>query len=483
MFQLLPANDADNFQPTGAPSPNFARLASRDFLFKAWRKVRANRGAAGIDAVSLRAFERNLDPNLAELSRNLLNRGYEPLPARYVMIPKSSGGQRELAIPSVRDRIAQRAVLDAIEAAFESQFLDCSFAYRPERSIEMATQRIVVARAQGYRWTVESDIANFFPAIDHQLLMAEVKRTIKDPDVLRLLKIWLDAGVLDGARPQRSWLEHWSESLAGVQLTARDAVNGLVNEFLSERLGVSEAEAVAAANEFDDELFDTEAAAPAQSETRAGTGFGRAAMKRLVQDGLLLAVAERAVLRKMLGLKFLGIGGAAIGLALAAPPLIRKARELAAQEWGRDTGALQGAPISPLLSNIHLHPFDQELTRQSYRLIRYCDDFVILCRTQAEARAALAAAESALRARRLQLNPDKTHLVPPTAGFTFLGYQFNPGGTVTAPPTVPDVVRQRVAAFATREWARAKKQAHTTGQKTQSLLSTLSQRLKQYRER
>ncbi len=483
MFQLLPAHDANDFQPAGAPSANFARLASPPFLFEAWRKVLANRGAAGIDAISLRAFKRELDANLNELSRNLLNRSYEPLPARYVLIPKSSGGQRELAIPSVRDRIAQRAVLDAIEVAFERQFLDCSFAYRPKRSTEMAVQQIVVARAQGCLWTVESDIANFFPAIDHQLLMTEIKRTINDPDVLRLLKIWLDAGVLDGARPQRSWLEHWSESLAGVQLTARDAVNGLVNEFLSERLGVSEAASFTANNDFADDLYEPETAAPASSESKAGSGFGRAALKRLVQDGMLLAVAERVALRRMLSLKVLGIGGAAIGLALAAPPFIRKARELAAQEWGRDTGALQGAPISPLLSNIHLHPFDQALTRQGHRLIRYCDDFVILCRTQSEARTALAAAESALRDRRLQFNPGKTRLVQPTEGFSFLGYQFNPDGTVTAPPTVPDVVRQRVMAFATHEWERAKKQAHTTGQKTQSLLNTLSQRLKQYRER
>ena len=86
----------------------------------------------------------------SELSRNLLNRTYEPLPARYVNVPKSNGKYRELAIPTVRDRVAQRAVLDHIEPLFEPQLLDCSFAFRPGRSVEMAIQRIIVARAKAF---------------------------------------------------------------------------------------------------------------------------------------------------------------------------------------------------------------------------------------------------------------------------------------------------------------------------------------------
>src|SRR3989442_8348210 len=91
------------------------RISSIPFLHAAWRKVRANRGAAGVDAVSIRAFERNLTPNLKELSRTLLDRSYEPLPARHVCVLKPDGRQREIAILTVRDRIAQRAVLDAVE--------------------------------------------------------------------------------------------------------------------------------------------------------------------------------------------------------------------------------------------------------------------------------------------------------------------------------------------------------------------------------
>src|SRR5215213_1117458 len=99
------------------------QLASIPALHQAWRMVRANRGAAGVDAINLRAFEQNLTGNLAELSRNLLSGSYEPLPARYVSIPKADGNMRELAIPTVRDRVTQRAVLDLIEPIFEPQFL------------------------------------------------------------------------------------------------------------------------------------------------------------------------------------------------------------------------------------------------------------------------------------------------------------------------------------------------------------------------
>jgi len=451
-----------------APSDLFIRLTSAARLHQAFRKVRANRGAAGIDAVSINRFEQNLEENLVELSRNLLDRTYEPLPARYVQVPKSDGKMRELAIPAVRDRVAQRAVLDTIEPVFERQFDDCSFAFRPGRSTEMAVQRIVVARAQGAMWTVEGDVADFFPSIDHSLLMAEIKRAVSDADILRLLKVWLDAGVLDGSRPSLSWLDRWSEGLASVQLTARDTVNGMLDDFLSERLS---AETEAGYGSSDD---DYDEALPAQS-AKKGSGFGRAAMKRLLQDGVLLAIAERTVLRKLVSPKLLGIGGVAIGAALAAPPLIRKLREMAA----RDTGALQGAPISPLLSNIHLHPLDVAMTRQGIRLVRYCDDFVVMCRSEAEARAALVAIESSLGARRLRLNPEKTHILPPSEGFDFLGYQFAADGRVTAPPTIPEVVRRRVAQFAAREWSRAKRHASVAGRKTESLLDNIRSQLQQ----
>src|SRR5438128_5736213 len=158
------------------------RIAARPSLYSAWRKVRANRGAAGIDAISIAEFEKNLQPNLAELSRNLRDKTYEPLPARYVNVPKSNGRLRELAIPTVRDRVAQRAVLDQIEPLFEPDFLDCSFGFRPGRSTEMAVQRIVLARARGQLWTVDADIRDCFPSLDHEVLITDLRRSLDDQD-------------------------------------------------------------------------------------------------------------------------------------------------------------------------------------------------------------------------------------------------------------------------------------------------------------
>lgn len=464
--------ESQNAYPA-SPTPLLRQIAACSALERAWLKVRANRGAAGIDAISLREFARYLEQNITELSRNLLNRSYEPLPSRNVNIPKPDGKERALAIPTVRDRVAQRAVLDAIEPFFEPQFLDCSYAFRPGRSVEMAVQKIIVARARGYRWTVGADIHEFFPSIDNRLLLEELARTLNDPDLLRLIKLWLDAGELKTARKSREATGGWRMTLASAKLSASDAVNHLFEEFLAEKLGpVEETELPGATAEFDEELLAPETGV---ANPPARNGFRRAAVRRLAKDGLLLALAERTALRGLLGAKLLGLGGAALVAGALAPPLWRKLRERCV----RPVGALQGAPISPLLSNIYLHPFDRALTRQAYKLIRYCDDFVILCRSEAEAREALQAATGALRERRLELQPAKTRLVPPADAFVFLGYGFTPDGKVIAPPNVPEVVGRRVVAFADRATTRAAKRIGETKRKAMSVVVSLEDYLRQ----
>lgn len=440
----------------------FIEMTSTARLLRAWRKVRANRGAAGIDAITIRRFERDLDLNLGELSRNLRNRSYEPAPSRYVEVPKPSGRMRQLGIPTVRDRVAQRAVLDLIEPEFEHQFLDCSFAFRAGRSSEMAVQQIVVARANGYRWTVEGDILDFFPSIDHRLLIEEIRRTLSDKDILRLIEIWLASGVLDGSRGKSGGLTKVTEGLANVGLTARDALDGIVNDYLSQKLSTDYEYNF---SDDTDSVFerdiDEECEAPPKK-----SAMGRAVVKHAMQECLMLTLANRRMLKGLISAKGLAVGGIGLGLALAAPPIIRKIREMV----DREVGALQGAPISPLLSNIHLHPFDQEVTSRGYRLIRYCDDFVVLCRTQQEAQLALATIESGLRSRRLMLNPQKTGILPPEAVFNFLGYEFSPDGSVTAPPNIPEVMRRRVAEFASRELKAVRRRSIDTGQKVQPLI-------------
>ena len=163
----------------------------------------------------------------------------------------------------------------------------------------------------------------------------------------------------------------------------------------------------------------------------------------------------------------MGLGGVALALAAAAPPLTRHLRARLA----RPAGTPQGAPVSPLLSNIYLHPFDAALTRQGFRLLRFCDDFVILCRDETQARAALAAATATLRTLRLQLHPGKTRLTPPLEPFGFLGYEFHPAGQVVPPANIPTIVARRVTDFARRTTSQATRQAAAVQQQAGSLLS------------
>lgn len=448
------------------------QIASRPSLYQAWRKVRANRGAAGIDAICVEAFEKELEANLKELSRNLLNRTYEPMPARYVNIPKPDGRERELAIPTVRDRVAQRALLDIIEPIFESKFLDCSYAFRPGRSVEMAIQKIVVARAQGFRWTVDSDIRNFFPSMDHSLLLEQVATEIRDNDILWLINLWLDAGVLDGSRPTAGWIRKWKSMLAGVNLALRDSFGGMLDGFLAERLGAS------SDLSFDDDSFQ-DAGEDAytsleESDSPRRSRFSRLAAQRLLQDGLLFALARGGAIKHLLTAKVIGIGGIALLLAAATPPALRRLQKMT----GSKTGALQGSPISPLLSNVYLHPFDQAASNQAYRLIRYCDDFVILCRTESEAREARLFAEENLKRMRLTLNPDKTCLVAPEEEFNFLGYTFESDGRVVAPPNIPRVVSRQVVSLADRFVTRTSNQINSVGEKTGKMIAQIKDRLR-----
>lgn len=466
----------DQFASTHPHSTGLLRqIASPSALYRAWRKVRANRGAAGVDAISLQAFEKNLNANLGELARNLSNKTYEPLPARYVNISKPNGKQRELAIPTVRDRVAQRAALDLIEPLFEPEFLDCSYAFRPGRSVEMAVQKIIVDRANGMRWTVDADIQDFFPSINHTLLLEELSRTLDDGDILGLMNLWLDSGVFDGARPKPAWITRWRMSLAGANLAIRDSVNELLNDFLSNNLGVAEDEAFPYQfNEQSGKIDDVETETFEPSEQPRRSGFGRAAVRRLIKDGVLLALAERSTLKSLRAAKMIGIGGAALALAAATPSIARKLKGKVTQK----AGASQGAPISPLLSNIYLHPFDVAMMSERHRLVRYCDDFVISCRSQADARNALGFVEATLRGRRLRLSPQKTRLVSPEEAFDFLGYRFNPDGSIVPPPTVPEAVTRQVVELAARYRIRVSAQLCSGIKKTGNVMARMRDRIK-----
>ena len=278
----------------------FTHVARSDILWKAWSDVAANRGAPGVDGVSVDDVEDSgVGEFLEALAGELKAKTYRPKPLRRVHIPKSGkpGATRPLGIPSVRDRVVMAAAKIVLEPIFEADFLPASFGFRPRRSAHMAIEAIRVEANRGADWVLDADVSDCFGSIDHDVLMALVGKRVSDRSMLKLIHGWLRAGVLEEG---------------------------------------------------------------AMSDSVSGTP--------------------------------------------------------------------QGSPISPLLANIALHVLDVEWEKAGRRLgvlIRYADDFVVLCATKARAEEARDRAAAVLAGLGLQLNPDKTRIVRLTKGeqgFDFLGF-------------------------------------------------------------
>jgi RNA-directed DNA polymerase len=178
----------------------YGHVHRMDVLWRAWAGVCANRGAPGVDGMTVDAVAaRGVEEFLQELAERLRTHTYRPSPARRVQIPKPGrpGEFRPLSIPTVADRVVTAAKL-VLEPVFEANFTEASYGFRPTRSAIDACEKVRIAANQGREWVFEADIRDCFGTIGHDALMAQVARRVADRSMLKLIRAWLRMGVLEG---------------------------------------------------------------------------------------------------------------------------------------------------------------------------------------------------------------------------------------------------------------------------------------------
>ncbi|WP_416354059.1 group II intron reverse transcriptase/maturase [Agrilactobacillus fermenti] len=179
-------------------------VLSRDNLNQAYLKVRSNKGAAGIDGLTVDELLPYLKQHRDELIASLRDGSYQPLPVKRVEIPKPDGSKRKLGIPTVVDRLVQQAVAQVMSPRFEKIFSDSSFGFRPNRSAHDAIKRVIALYDQGYHYVIDLDLKAYFDTVNHDLLMKFVGQYIDDPWLLRLIRKFLTSGIMNGGLFEKS---------------------------------------------------------------------------------------------------------------------------------------------------------------------------------------------------------------------------------------------------------------------------------------
>ena len=169
----------------------------KENLKEALRRVKANAGAAGVDGMSVKELPDFLRENWPRLKEQLLSGTYRPQPVRRVEIPKTGGGMRKLGIPTVMDRFVQQAVLQVLQERWDPTFSEFSYGFRPGRSAHQAVAKAQEYIQQGYDWVVDLDLEKFFDRVNHDVLMSRVARRISDKRMLKLIRGFLNSGVME----------------------------------------------------------------------------------------------------------------------------------------------------------------------------------------------------------------------------------------------------------------------------------------------
>lgn len=175
-------------------------VVSSENMQKAWQQVKANKGAAGIDDMSVTDYPQFARANWVGIKASLLDGTYIPKPVKRVEIPKDSGGTRPLGIPTVSDRVIQQAIAQVLVPVFDPRFSESSYGFRPGRSAHQAIKKVVELINKGYHYAVDIDLAKFFDTVDHDVLMHKASRRITDKGILKLIGKYLRAGVVVNGR-------------------------------------------------------------------------------------------------------------------------------------------------------------------------------------------------------------------------------------------------------------------------------------------
>lgn len=180
------------------------KILSKENLQIAIKKVKQNKGAPGIDKMTVEEVEAWFEQYQEEVMSKIMNKQYRPMPVKRVYIPKVNGKQRPLGIPTVIDRVIQQAIAQVLSTIYEPIFSEHSFGFRPNRSAHMAMEEVLNNLNEGYEWIIDLDIEKFFDTVNHDKLISILRENVKDATTLHLIRAYLRAGVLDNGLIKRT---------------------------------------------------------------------------------------------------------------------------------------------------------------------------------------------------------------------------------------------------------------------------------------